>query len=519
MLTLDKKTPRLQKQQARARRARINATSLRRILMACFAVLTSCLHTTPSNAEIIFAPRPTPTPNSGVDGATTLHGDAASSDTTPFTGPGRQKLKRTKTFLGAACPTLLQRSDGHFMVLCTSLFSRAPMVHLIDKINGKSLAQITLPAGELLNGVYAYMDNHDRVIMVDGDSNILQISANNTGTGKTGWTLTQSPLISLAPELDKYCKLTGKADGCDGVVSLSPGSHNTIWFVSRYSVVGIVSTTTHTTQSIKLSESEEIHNSLSTTADGRAAVVTDHALYLLSESTQQQPFVLWRHTYDRGSGRKPGQLSYGSGATPTFFGPTTGTDYVTITDNADGQMSLIIRDASINGSGNIICEKKLFSQSQSGTENSAIAIGRSIFVTSTYGYPYPAPAVQNAAEPIDSSTDFHGGITRIDVNLTENGCNIIWVNSLRSAAVPKLSTTDHYIYTVERRSPRKNEKITLFDAYYFVVIDAHTGNVINTTNIGWGPLDDTLQTAGNISSEGTVFWQGRLGGITRIFPK
>ena len=47
------------------------------------------------------------------------------------------------------------------------------------------------------------------------------------------------------------------------------------------------------------------------------------------------------HAYDRGSARKPGKLAWGSGASPTFFGPN-GSDYVMLTDNSDIQESVIV---------------------------------------------------------------------------------------------------------------------------------------------------------------------------------
>lgn len=469
--------------------------------------------------EFNTTPRPMPAPGLGIDGASTLHGDAAASDTSPFSGPGQGKLISKKSFLGAACPTLLQRSDGHFMVLCTGLLSRAPTVFLINKDNGRTLANIKLEAGELLGGVYAYLDNQDRIIMADGNNNLIRVFAYQDGDKQNSWRLEAEITSGLTSELDKYCIASDLPNNCDGVVSLSPGRENTIWFATRRGIIGILNTESASTASLQLGNEEEIHNAFSTTADGRAAVVTDHALYLLADYNNASPNLLWRHTYERGNGRKPGQLSYGSGATPTFFGPDTGTDYVTITDNASDQISLVIRDASIEGNGDLICEKTLFSSGKSGTENSAIGIGNTVFVASTYGYPYPAPALADAGPALEETTDFFGGMVRIDVDTEENYCTEIWSNSFRSAAVPKLSTKDGLIYTVERRSPERNETTTVFDRYYFTAINASSGEIVNQKRIGWGPLDDTLQTAGNISSEDGVFWQGRIGGFTRIIPK
>lgn len=52
--------------------------------------------------------------------------------------------------------------------------------------------------------------------------------------------------------------------------------------------------------------------------------------------------TVWRQAYDRGEARKPGQLSHGSGSTPTFFGDRTGAEFVVITDNASPRENLLV---------------------------------------------------------------------------------------------------------------------------------------------------------------------------------
>ncbi|MFF0561752.1 hypothetical protein [Streptomyces sp. NPDC004266] len=82
-----------------------------------------------------------------------------------------------------------------------------------------------------------------------------------------------------------------------------------------------------------ISTGEGVQNSIST-APGRTAVATDHALSPLSAAPDGTPVVEWRAPYDRRPARKPGQLSWGTGTTPSFFGPEHGTEFVTIVDNA-----------------------------------------------------------------------------------------------------------------------------------------------------------------------------------------
>ncbi|MFD0331903.1 hypothetical protein ACFQZC_36455 [Streptacidiphilus monticola] len=103
--------------------------------------------------------------------------------------------------------------------------------------------------------------------------------------------------------------------------------------------------------------------------------------------------------YDRGPGRKPGQLSWGTGATPSFFGPGDGTEYVTITDNAAPHENLLVY--RVAGGPTPVCTTPVLTQyAASGTEDAVIASGSSVFVTDTYGYPYPAlPAGAPPASP------------------------------------------------------------------------------------------------------------------------
>lgn len=70
--------------------------------------------------------------------------------------------------------------------------------------------------------------------------------------------------------------------------------------------------------------------------------LTYNAIYMLTADAEQgNPVVSWSRPYDRGTVRKPGKLAWGSGASPTFFGPN-GSDYVMLTDSADAQESVIV---------------------------------------------------------------------------------------------------------------------------------------------------------------------------------
>ena len=74
--------------------------------------------------------------------------------------------------------------------------------------------------------------------------------------------------------------------------------------------------------------------------------MTTAALYRLGRDAAG-PTVRWRAPYDRGSERKPGQLSQGSGTPPT---PVAG-GLVAITDNANPTMHVAFHRRSDGGRG------------------------------------------------------------------------------------------------------------------------------------------------------------------------
>lgn len=89
------------------------------------------------------------------------------------------------------------------------------------------------------------------------------------------------------------------------------------------------------------SEPEAVANGLVGRPNG-VSVLTTHALYVI-ELDGADIITTWRTPYDPGSARKPGQLSWGSGTTPTFFGPRA--SWIAIVDNADDAPILLILSA------------------------------------------------------------------------------------------------------------------------------------------------------------------------------
>jgi hypothetical protein len=408
------------------------------------------------------------------------------------------------------------------LALCTTIAGQNPTVYLLNPATGSELASMTLPKGNLFGGVYAYIDQNDQVVLFDADGNLLRIGHRQTSSEQ--WALTIDSSVSIAAAVDQRC-----ASLCGGVVGLAPGWAGRVWFVTAHGVAGFVDPSTGAVDTIALGAGEQVANSISTAPQG-TAVATDHALYLLGLTAKGAPRIIWRYPYDRGSARKPGQLSQGTGSTPTFFGPEDGTRYLAITDNAVPAEHLIVidtwatkatskhRKSARHRRPRVVCDIPVLTLGPSGTENNPVGSGRSVFLASTYGYPYPAePAGASPTDP--PSAPFTGGVTRVDLNPGSSGCSVTWQDGVRSAAVPRLDVTNGVLYTVARTSPDllSPDQTTDADTFSSVAIDATTGAVEHSTLIGAGYLDDTLQLAPTIVPGGFMY-QGTISGIVRISP-
>lgn len=448
-------------------------------------------------------------PYLGINSLATMHGDAQSSDATPFAGPGDPGVggtwKVTFTNHWAACPTILAGQDGYIQALMTQFLGsdaklRKPKLAIIEPASGAQLGAMEIPTGALLGGVYAYLDADSNLVMVDGTNALTWIS--HSQDGMKVW-------VSRRIDLTDAMKLEPK----DHVVGIVPDWHGRIWVASERGVVGLIDPKRNVVRLTKLqqySPTERIDNSISACPQG-VSIITSYGIYMLgADASTSKPRIIWSHSYDRGTKQKPGQLSHGSGATATFFGPN-GSDYVMLSDNADRQEKLIVYRSA---DGSAVGEGPLFTPGALGTENSMIGVQNSIVGACTFGYPYAQypdtkPAYRAQVAP---------GMERWDVNDDASGITLKWRNNgIYSAAVPRLSTTDNLIYTCER--PRGPAGVLTGPVVYACAIDMDSGRVVHRqrlprlANLLAG--GDPSQMVGVIDKHG-VWWQGTIGGIYRI---
>ncbi|GGK25871.1 hypothetical protein GCM10010124_17990 [Pilimelia terevasa] len=478
----------------------------RRALLAAGAVLALLATASPTAAAVPppaadrpvaappFGPSAPPNPATAANGGASIHGDSASAKAFPTPGPGTGVARVGRSVLGAACPTLLHGRDALPIALCTDMLTRVPALHLLDPRTGRSLATHELAAGDLLGGVYAYLDRDDRVVLVDGTRHLLRIAHERDGGGRWRFRVTdRTPIGAAVPP-------------GDGVVAVLPSHDGRIWFATTGGVVGVVDRAGAV--ATRRLPGERVANSIST-VPGQVAVVTDHALYAFDADAPGPPRVRWRHAYDRGPHRKPGVLSWGSGTTPVYFGPREGTEYVTITDNAHPHMRLTVRRAA---DGAEVCTLPLFAaHAASGTDDAPVASGRSVFVTNAYGYTYP-PGTDDGTPSVPATAPFVGGLTRVDVEAGGTGCRTVWTDRVRTSSLPRLSMPDRVLYVMEQLGPLAND----LGPYALAPVDADTGAVGTRTPVGFS-LVNPLRLGATVTPD-RVLYQGTVTGVLRLAP-
>ena len=438
---------------------------------------------------------PPANPYMGPPGTATMHANAASSNATTNPGPGSGAVMISSTNFGAVFSTILMGSDGMIVSVATQWTDRTPWVYLLDPTTLEPLATKKLvksTTSDMAGGIYSYLDNDNRLVLVNADGELLRISYSQQTSGS--WQLNVASQVQI---------------GYPDVVGLVPDYQGRIWFAtaqgtsgtSSGAVVGYYDPTSEQTSAFTLPAGEQVANSISSSPTG-VAVASTSALYLF-QSGSSGPQQVWRDEYDRGPARKPGQLSWGTGATPVFFGPDTGYEYLTITDNAAPQENVLVYQTT---SGTLIGSVPfLISGTNSGNEDAAIAVGNSVFYPSTYGYEYPQSAESGTSIP--ASAPFVGGMQRVDVLPGGSGLTTTWQSSVVSAGEPRLSLADNLIYTIGLD--------TTTGVYSLVTVDPATGVQLSSTPYGSALGDNPLQMVSLISPSG-VLYQGTKEGIVRV---
>lgn len=421
-------------------------------------------------AQPIDAPAPPEHPYLAGNGRNSMHNDAYASDAYTTPGPlGRNTQVMSALYGIKECATLAFDSQGDLIGLCGGI--RGPQLMRIDPetlavedrhtLPGRVLRSGVSPLEDLCGGAYFYLDQLDRAVVATTNREIHIIGPQMT--------LIKKVTIRWVPDED-----------C--LIALLPDWSGRIWFVTRGARVGVVEPSSGATHAVTL-EGESIANSFAADETGGVFIVSDHALYRFDFGATG-PVVTWRQPYDRGSRRKPGQLSQGSGTTPTLMSGGR----VAITDNADPRMNVLVYQRD---SGRPICGVPVFQADASATENSLIAVGDSLLAENNFGY---SPiGFENAP-----------GVARVDVG--GDSCRVVWTSEVSApTSVPKASVATGLAYVYARDGL----------GWYLCGIDLRTGKTAFRVLAGPGLPWNNHYAAMTLGPDGSAYI-ATLSGLVRF---
>jgi hypothetical protein len=421
-------------------------------------------------------------------GFNSMHNDAFATDAYRGGGPLGRNLQVTSATYGVVeCATLTFDSRDRLVGLCGGLDGFQMMLIDPDTLEAKATMRTSQrdltsgnnPLTDLCGGAYFYLDQRDRAIVetVEGTVMVVQVTADGF-------------------ELKRTYDATSAIPEGDCLIALMPDWDGRIWFVTKAGGVGTIDRTTGRVRSLRL-PGESIVNSFATDATGGVYIVSDHALYRFDATAAGAPRVTWRQRYDRGSQQKPGQLSQGSGTTPTLIGK----DLVVITDNADPRMRVVSyqRGRSVDGPRKV-CSAAVFDKGTSATENSLVAVGRSVIAENNYGYENP------------SSTMFGRtttpGVARVGVGA--RNCGVKWTSDvIAPTSVPKVSLKSGLLYVYGKPADQPA------DPWYFTAIDVRTGRTAWQRLTGTGTQYNNHYAAIYLGPDRTAY-VATLAGLLKI---
>lgn len=425
-------------------------------------------------------------PFMAANGRSNIHNDAYMTDSYSVAGPADGNLTMTTKPMNRLCVTLAFDSQGAIRTLCTGA-DGGRAVYLLDPVTLATNASYELPSSTNLGAAgagYFYIDNLDRIVVPTVNKHIFRLEAT-----------TNPPVFRIESDFD----LTSLPDPAH-IESALPDWNGRLWFVTEEGLVGTVEKGT-APKILSLSQtnggvtvSEGIFNSFAVDESGGIYVVSDHALYRLDADANGNPAVTWREEYDRGTRRKPGQFSQGSGTTPTLIGR----DYVAITDNAEPRMNVLVYRRQRGVAGNrLVCRVPVFEEGASATENSLIAFGNSIIVENNYGYARPVHFIGKLSTP---------GVTRIDFS-PDGQCETVWNTDITvPSVVSKYSAKSGMVYTYAKDKA----------GWYFTGLSGANGKAVFSKKVGEDELKFNNHYSGIAIGPDSSAYVGTLGGILRF---
>jgi hypothetical protein len=428
------------------------------------------------------------------NGTNSMHNDAYASDAYQVSGPLGNNLKVKSASYGIReCATIAFDSRGRIVGLCGGLEGFGMMVinpvtlRPISELrtSARDLATTANPFTDICGGTYFFLDGDDVAYPTTGQKTVLKIKVQPDGK------LIKQQEWSVAAHIPAK----------DCLIATMPDWEGRVWFFTQQGHIGTLDRATGAVQVTQLPDGEQVTNSVATDETGGMYVVSTHALYRLDATAAGAPEVTWREVYDRGTRLKPGNLSQGSGTTPTLLGDR----WVAINDNADPQTNVLVYDRREGVTSRLHCTQPVLAPNAGTTDNSLVAVDNSFIIENNYGYKGPTSTV------LGKTTT--PGLSRVMVE--DDGCHVAWTNdSIAPSSVAKASLGNGllYAYTKPKLKPALRN---LFDAWYFTAIDIRTGKTVWSRLTGTGIQWNNHYAAIYLGPDGAAYI-ATLAGLVRI---
>jgi hypothetical protein len=440
------------------------------------------------NPQPVYAPPAPGHPYMAPNQRSNIHSDAFQTDTNAWSGPLGSDLETLSHYEppGGVCGSVTFNSEGQIVTTCIQL--RAVRLKLFDPRTLEELASIELPPRapstnpfqDFAGGGYFYLDHQDRAVIPTTERHIYVIGLNDAGEF----------------EIEQDYDLTGTLPEGAKIISALPDWEGLIWLATTAGLIAVINPDTGAVTSYDLGE--VIQNSFAVGDEGDVYIVSEKALYRFEADAGGSPVVRWREEYDNTGEIKPGQVSAGSGTTPTLHGD----GWVSITDNADPMHIVVYRRKS----GRQICEQAVFEEGAGSTDNSLIGAGHSLIVENNYGYTGPTSVMNgDRTQP---------GIERVDIDADGEGCFKVWhSDEISPSLVPKLSLSSGlvYIYTQDAEGDPD-------DPWFLTALDFRTGETVWKRLTGQGLGFNNNYAPVTIGPDGTAY-VGVLGGLLLVRDK
>ena len=416
-----------------------------------------------------------------------IHSDAFQTDTNAWSGPLGNDTEVLSHYEppGGVCGSVTFNSQDQIVTTCIQL--RAVRLKLFDAQTLEELASFELPPRapstnpfqDFAGGGYFYLDNQDRAVVPTTERHVLVIGLENGA-------------FTVVEDYD----LTADIPSGSKIISALPDWSGRIWLATTAGIVAVIDPATRAVKTYDLGE--VVQNSFAVGDEGDVYIVSEKALYRFEAGSDGSPVVVWRKVYDNTGEQKPGQVSAGSGTTPTLHGD----GWVSITDNADPMHIVVYRRRN----GRQICEQAVFGKGQGSTDNSLIGAGNSLIVENNYGYTGPT-AVMNGQRT-------QPGIERVDIEPDGEGCTTVWhSDEISPSLVPKLSLSSGLVYIYTQDAEGDSD-----DPWFLTALDFRTGRTVWKRLTGQGLGFNNNYAPVSIGPDGSAY-VGVLGGLLLVRDK